>query len=131
MSIELPCGGVADPFAVSKKAKTFRCSKGCSHPVTQDHRALLAEIAERSGVNDMIEMQRMSESRNRHLAGWTVGIGSLWGINRIAQTAAEIPDSWAGEFINFFGSHNTYLGIGAVFLILAGALKFKISRMGR
>ena len=126
MSIELPCGGNADPLTVSFNARHFRCSKGCKHAVTEDHRALLAEFAERSHANEIHQAKRTSNYRKKTVLAWGGGIGSLWGINALLKASAADPSAWEAGFVGPAGPVVRTVLIGGFIIVLLSVIFYQL-----
>ena len=126
--IELSCGGDADPFTLPRSAKNFLCSKGCSHPVSEDHRALLAEYAERDGVNYEIANTKQLGNRMLRFFQWTGLIAILWGIDAAIKTAAVHPGSRLAGAVSLIEPYFRGFAFAVFFLIVMIAV-IKIAPM--
>jgi hypothetical protein len=103
MEIRLSCGGTFEPFSIGAKARTYRCSLGCRHAVSEDLRQLVVEDRLRSGANETVNARRESERGWKRWAGWGVGIGSLGGLDYGLNALAASPDSAVAAAISTVG----------------------------
>ncbi|PJB26411.1 MAG: hypothetical protein CO113_03550, partial [Elusimicrobia bacterium CG_4_9_14_3_um_filter_62_55] len=97
MEVTLECGGTVDPLAVPAGNRSFRCSRGCEHPVLDDHRALIAEAESHRASNAEITAVRKSRSRRKTALAWGGGLAGLAVVDftfrhAAAQGAAFLPE---------------------------------------